>query len=122
MSARVKRSITARDRMGRLRRSQKSPRPDSARADRHHRGDPIRHGAAHQSRPGRRHAAFNRAFRDYGLFPWDAEAWHTPLAYAVTRGREEVVRLLIERGIITESDRSVTTLPLPSELTEVTAC
>jgi ankyrin repeat protein len=43
-------------------------------------------------------ASLNRPFRDYGLFPWDAEAWHTPLAYAVTRGREEIVRLLIERG------------------------
>lgn len=42
--------------------------------------------------------SLNRPFRDYGLFPWDAEAWHTPLAYAVTRGREEIVRLLIERG------------------------
>ena len=45
-------------------------------------------------------AALNRTFRDYGLFPWDAEAWHTPLAYAVTRGREEIVRLLIERGAV----------------------
>ena len=43
-------------------------------------------------------AALNRAFGDYGLFPWDAEAWQTPLAYAVARGREEIVRLLIERG------------------------
>ncbi|HKT86919.1 MAG TPA: ankyrin repeat domain-containing protein [Candidatus Sulfotelmatobacter sp.] len=43
-------------------------------------------------------AALNRAFREYGLFPYDAETWHTPLAYAVTRGREEIVRLLIERG------------------------
>jgi ankyrin repeat protein len=43
-------------------------------------------------------AALNRAFRDYGLFPLDAQAWQTPLAYAVTRGREEIVRLLIERG------------------------
>jgi ankyrin repeat protein len=42
--------------------------------------------------------SLNRAFRDYGLFPWDAQAWHTPLAYAATLGREEVVRLLIERG------------------------
>lgn len=42
--------------------------------------------------------ALNRVFSDYGLFPWDAEAWHTPLAYAVTRGREEIVRLLIEGG------------------------
>jgi ankyrin repeat protein len=45
-------------------------------------------------------AALNRAFSDYGLFPWDAEAWHTPLAYAVTRGREEIVRLLLERGAV----------------------
>jgi hypothetical protein len=45
-------------------------------------------------------AALNRAFRDYGLFPGDAEAWHTPLAYAVTRGHEEIVRLLIERGAV----------------------
>jgi len=43
-------------------------------------------------------ASLNRPFRDYGLFPLYAEAWHTPLAYAVTRGREEIVRLLIERG------------------------
>jgi hypothetical protein len=45
-------------------------------------------------------AALNRAFGDYGLFPRDAEAWQTPLAYAVTRGREEIVRLLIERGAV----------------------
>jgi ankyrin repeat protein len=45
-------------------------------------------------------AALNRVFRDYGLFPWDAEAWHTPLVYAVTRGREQIVRLLIERGAV----------------------
>ena len=45
-------------------------------------------------------AALDRSFRDCGLFPWDAEAWHTPLAYAVTRGREEIVRLLIERGAV----------------------
>jgi len=45
-------------------------------------------------------AALNRAFHDYGLFPSDAEAWHTPLAYAVARGREELVRLLIERGAV----------------------
>ncbi|HEV2470738.1 MAG TPA: ankyrin repeat domain-containing protein [Candidatus Sulfotelmatobacter sp.] len=43
-------------------------------------------------------AALNRPFRDYGLFPYDAEAWHTPLAYAVTRAREEIARLLIDRG------------------------
>jgi ankyrin repeat protein len=45
-------------------------------------------------------AALNRVFRDYGLFPGDAEAWHTPLVYAVTRGREQIVRLLIERGAV----------------------
>ena len=45
-------------------------------------------------------AALDRAFGDYGLFPWDAEEWHTPLAYAVTRGHEEIVRLLIERGAL----------------------
>jgi ankyrin repeat protein len=45
-------------------------------------------------------AALNRAFSDYGLFPLDAEAWQTPLAYAVTRGREEIVRLLIARGAV----------------------
>lgn len=43
-------------------------------------------------------AVLNRAFGAYGLFPWDAEAWHTPLAYAVARGREEIVRLLVDRG------------------------
>jgi ankyrin repeat protein len=42
--------------------------------------------------------SLNRPFREYGLFPWDAQAWHTPLAYAVSRDREEIVRLLIERG------------------------
>jgi ankyrin repeat protein len=43
-------------------------------------------------------ATLSRPFRDYGLFPLDAEAWHTPLAYAVMRGQEKVVRLFIERG------------------------
>jgi len=42
--------------------------------------------------------SLHRPFREYGLFPLDSEAWHTPLAYAVTRGREEMVRLLIEHG------------------------
>jgi hypothetical protein len=45
-------------------------------------------------------AALNRAFRDYGLFPWDAEAWNTPLVYAVAHGREEIVRTLLERGAV----------------------
>jgi ankyrin repeat protein len=40
----------------------------------------------------------NRPFADYGLFPHDAEGWHTPLAYAVMRGRASVVRLLLQRG------------------------
>ena len=42
--------------------------------------------------------SLNRSFGEYGLFPWDAQPWHTPLAYAATRGREEIVRLLIDRG------------------------
>jgi ankyrin repeat protein len=45
-------------------------------------------------------AALNRVFGDYGRFPSDAEAWHTPLAYAAARGREEIVRLLIDRGAL----------------------
>jgi hypothetical protein len=35
-------------------------------------------------------AALNRAFRDYGLFPREAEARQIPLSYAVTRGRVEM--------------------------------
>jgi len=42
--------------------------------------------------------ALNRAFSEYGLFPLDAEGWHTPLAYAVTRGRTAIVRMLLECG------------------------
>jgi len=42
--------------------------------------------------------SLNRPFRNYGLFPWDAEGWHTPLAYAVARGNEKIVRLLLDRG------------------------
>jgi hypothetical protein len=45
-------------------------------------------------------AALNRAVRDYRLFPWDAEACHTPLAYAVTRGREKMVQLMIGIGAV----------------------
>ncbi|KAA6458205.1 hypothetical protein DYQ86_19995 [Acidobacteria bacterium AB60] len=48
-------------------------------------------------------ASINLPFREYGLFPWDAEPWHTPLAYAVMRGRERIAQLLIERG----ADRSL---------------
>lgn len=43
-------------------------------------------------------AALNRPFREYGRFPLDAEGWHAPLAYAIARGREEIVQLLVERG------------------------
>lgn len=43
-------------------------------------------------------AVLDRTFGDFGLFPLDAEAWHTPLAYAAMRGRGEIVRLLLERG------------------------
>jgi ankyrin repeat protein len=42
--------------------------------------------------------ALSRPFRDYGLFPLDAEEWHTPLAYAVVRGRGEIAQALLERG------------------------
>ena len=47
---------------------------------------------------GEDRAALNRAFREYGLFPLNAEDWHTPLAYAALLGREEIVRLLVELG------------------------
>jgi len=43
-------------------------------------------------------ACLNRPFREYGLFPRDAEAWHTPLDYAATRGNEEIVKLLLDFG------------------------
>ena len=43
-------------------------------------------------------ASLNRPFRDYGLFPWDTKAWYTPLAYAVTRGDERILRLLLDHG------------------------
>lgn len=42
--------------------------------------------------------SLDRPFSDYGLFPWDAQGWHTPLAYAADRGREEIVRRLLEKG------------------------
>jgi ankyrin repeat protein len=42
--------------------------------------------------------ALDRPFSEDALFPLDAEAWQTPLAYAVTRGRAEIVRLLLEQG------------------------
>ncbi len=43
-------------------------------------------------------AALDRPFREYGLFPLDAQDWHSPLAYAVVRGRAEIVRVLLKHG------------------------
>jgi ankyrin repeat protein len=40
----------------------------------------------------------DRVFSEYGLFPSDGEGWYTPLAYAVARGQEEMVRVLLDRG------------------------
>ena len=42
--------------------------------------------------------ALDRPFHDYPLYPRYAEAWHTPLIFAVTRGQVDVVRLLLDRG------------------------
>jgi ankyrin repeat protein len=41
--------------------------------------------------------ALNRLFRDYPLYPLYAEGWHTPLAFAVTRDKPDMVRFLLER-------------------------
>ena len=43
-------------------------------------------------------SALERPFTEYGLFPHDAEAWHTPLAYAAARGQMAMARLLLDRG------------------------
>jgi ankyrin repeat protein len=43
-------------------------------------------------------AALHRPFRDYPLFPLDAEGWYTPLAYAVARGKTEMVQFLLARA------------------------
>ncbi len=42
--------------------------------------------------------ALDRSFREYSLYPHDGEEWHTPLAYAVTRNKPEMVRLLLDVG------------------------
>lgn len=40
----------------------------------------------------------DRSFEHYPLYPLYAEGWHTPLAFAVTRNQEEIVRLLLDGG------------------------
>jgi len=42
--------------------------------------------------------ALDRTFGEYGIFPLGAEAWQTPLAFAVARGQAGMVRLLLDRG------------------------
>jgi ankyrin repeat protein len=44
------------------------------------------------------HEALNRFFKDYPLYPLYAEGWHTPLAFAVTRDKPNMVRFLLNRG------------------------
>jgi ankyrin repeat protein len=40
----------------------------------------------------------NRPFSDYPLYPLNAEAWYTPLVFAVVVGRVESVRILLDHG------------------------
>jgi ankyrin repeat protein len=40
----------------------------------------------------------NRPFQDSPLYPRYAEGWYTPLAFAVTSNKPDIVRLLLERG------------------------
>jgi ankyrin repeat protein len=42
--------------------------------------------------------ALNRPFDHYPLYPLYAEGWHTPLVFAVTRDKPDVVRALLECG------------------------
>jgi len=42
--------------------------------------------------------AINRSFQDYPLFPLYAEAWFTPLVFAVKFGQTDMVRLLLNQG------------------------
>ena len=44
------------------------------------------------------HEALNRSFQHYSLYPLYAEGWHTPLAFAVTRGIPDMVRFLLNCG------------------------
>lgn len=42
--------------------------------------------------------ALNRAFDDYQIYPLYAKGWFTPLAFAVTLGKPDMVRLLLDQG------------------------
>lgn len=42
--------------------------------------------------------ALNRPFREHPLYPLYAEGWHTPLAFAVTRGNAGMIRFLLKHG------------------------
>lgn len=42
--------------------------------------------------------AINRLFKDYPLFPLYAEAWFTPLVFAVKFGQTDMARLLLDQG------------------------
>ncbi len=42
--------------------------------------------------------ALDRSFQKYARYPLDAEGWYTPLAFAVTLGKVETVRMLLNQG------------------------
>ncbi len=42
--------------------------------------------------------ALRRTFSTYPLYPLYAEGWHTPLAFAVTQNKSEMVRFLLDHG------------------------
>ena len=50
--------------------------------------------------------ALERPFQQYPIFPLYAEGWFTPLAFAVSLGRVETVRWLLEHG----ADRTIVSL------------